>query len=42
MKTCSTQVTKLTKDFDEFKVVDAAKSEVDASRLIVINKLKYL
>lgn len=46
MKTCSTQVTRLAKEFDEFKeVVEAAKSEVDATRLIVIeltNKLKDL
>ncbi len=44
MKTCSTQVAKLTKEFNEFKkVVVAAQSEVDATRLIVIdltNKLK--
>ena len=46
MKTCTTQVTKLTKEFDEFKkVVEAAKLEVDATRLIVIeltNTLKDL
>ena len=46
MKTCSTQVAKLTKEFDKFKkVVEAAQSEVDATRLIVVeltNKLKDL
>lgn len=44
MKTCSTQVAKLTREFDEFKkVVEAAQSEVDATCLIVIeltNRLK--
>ena len=44
VKTCNTQVAKLTKEFDEFKkVVEATQSEVDATRLIVIeltNKLK--
>ena len=44
VKTCNTQIAKLTKEFDEFKkVVEATQSEVDATRLIVIeltNKLK--
>ena len=44
MKTCSTQVAKLTREFDEFKkVVEAVQSEVDATCLIVIeltNRLK--
>ena len=46
MKTCSTEVAKLTKEFNEFKkVVEATQSEVDATRLVLIeltNKLKDL
>ena len=46
MKTCSDQVAKLTKEFAMFKnVVEAAQSEIDATRQVVIeltNKLKHL